>query len=207
MMLKEAHQQWKKLNGAIGWTNHVVGATQKLRYGQLDDLGVVAARPGCEAAFKGLGDVSKRLGRLGNVVNVVSSSKAQWDRDKKERPEMGTVEHGTRSAYRAVVVGGAGVLGGGAGATAGSVLALTLAGACSAFFTGAAAGTAVAPGPGTVAFGVVSGIIGGVVAGRRASKNADLFVDDTIDAVGSGATVAADHLKKRLSAVRTRFSR
>ncbi|GAA2473638.1 hypothetical protein GCM10010388_77290 [Streptomyces mauvecolor] len=203
----DVYKKWKKLNSGVGWTNHVVGATQKLRYGQLDELGEVVARPGREVGFKRLGAASKGLVVLGHVVNVGVCSKAQWDRDKKERPEMGTVEHGTRCGYRVAVVVGAGALGGSGGATAGSALALTVAGACSAFFTGAAAGTAVAPGPGTVAFGLVGGIVGGFVAGRRVKKNADLFVDDTIDAVGSGATAAADRLKKRMSEARARFSR
>ncbi|WP_438293075.1 hypothetical protein [Streptomyces sp. HUAS TT7] len=207
MMPKDAHQQWKKLNSGVGWTNHVVGATQKLRYGQLDDLGEVVARSGREVGFERLGAAGKGLGLLGNVVNVSVCSKAQWDRDKEERPGMGAVEHGTRCAYRGAVVGGAGALGGGAGTAAGSALAVSLAGAYSAFMAGAAAGTAVAPGPGTVVCAVVGGIVGGVVAGMGASKVADVLVDDTIDDVGSGATAAADHLKKRLSAVRTRFSR
>lgn len=146
-MPEDAHQQWRKFNDGVNWTNHAVGATQKLRYGQLDDLGLVVARPGREAAFKRLGAVSEGLGHLGNVVNVSVCSKAQWDRDKGERPEMGTVEHGTRCAYRGVVVGGAGVLGGELGTAAGSALALALAGAYSASIAGAAAGTAVAPVP------------------------------------------------------------
>ncbi|MFD7169655.1 hypothetical protein [Streptomyces violascens] len=206
-MPADVHKKWKKLNSGVGWTNHVVGATQKLRYGQLDDLGEVVARSGREVAFKRLGTAGKGLGVLGHVVNVGMCSKAQWDRDKEERPEMGTVEQGTRCAYRGAVVGGAGLLAGGAGTTAGTALAVSLAGAYSAFIAGAAAGTAVAPGPGTVACAVAGGIIGGVVAGARASKNAHLFVDDTIGSVGSGATAAADHLKKRLSAIRIRFSR
>lgn len=204
---EDAHQEWKKFNDGVKWTNHAVGATQKLRYGQLDALGVVVARSGREVAFKRLGAVGESLGRLGNVVNVGVCSKAQWDRDKGEQPEMGTVEHGTRCAYRGAVVGGAGVLGGELGTAAGSALALVLAGAYSASLAGTAAGTAVAPGPGTVVCGVVGGIIGGVAAGMGASKVADVLVDDTIDAVGSGAPAAADRLKKGLSAVRTRFSR
>lgn len=198
-MPEDAHQQWKKFNDGVNWTNHVVGATQKLRYGQLDDLGVVVARSGREVAFERLGTASKRLGLLGSVVNVGVCSKAQWDRDKEERPGMGAVEHGARCAYRGAVVGGAGVLGGELGTAAGSALALGLA--------GAAAGTLVAPGPGTVVCGVVGGIVGGVAAGMGASKVADLLVDDTIDAVGSGAAAAADRLKKRMSEARARFSR
>ncbi|MEU6067699.1 hypothetical protein ABZ864_25375 [Streptomyces sp. NPDC047082] len=134
--------------------NDVLGAVQKLRHGQQQvpvtyapspggqavpkmhwTRSGFAALPGSEAAYEGLAQVSRALGRVAGTLTFYAQAVDQWGRDVEEF-EDDPVARGTRSVYRAGVVTGAGVAGGKAGSAIGTVLTTSAASAWSAFLSG-----------------------------------------------------------------------
>jgi hypothetical protein len=132
-------------------------------------MGTNFASPTTDATsrtFVRLGLQGKMLGHASLVLGAAGSYRTQWRNDENDATLSGG-ERVARAGFRVAAETGLGWAGARAGA-----------------WGGAALGTAIAPGPGTVIVGIAGAIGGGVAGSKLGSKLTDGLIDDVGESVG-----------------------